>query len=329
MNNLRDLRTGVIGVGSMGINHARIYKEISNLKGIFDLNSKLSSEVSEKFGVKNFATIDEMLLAVDAVTIAVPTILHEEVALKVIKSGTHLLIEKPLSNSVEAAEKILIEAEKESVVLAVGHIERYNPVVEYAKNELSQNKWGKVINLSSRRVSPYPVRISDVGVIFDIGIHDIDVISYLCEGKVESLYTSGGSSFSDNEDSANIIMNFSSGAVGICEVSWLTPMKIRKMAVTCTNNFAELDFISQSVTLFQANFDNVDKNNLFNPSINFNSNSVQITKSEPLKIEIIDFLSSILLNKIPLVTGLEAINNIRLAEASLESLKTNKVLNLV
>ena len=150
-------------------------------------------------------------------------------------------------------------------------------------------------------------------------------MSYLCEGSVESVYASGTSSFSNNEDCVSIILNFSTGEVGTCELSWLSPIKVRKLSVSCTQNFADLDLISQSVQLSKANI--TSEKSLKVPTT-FSDIPVSIDKSEPLKLEIIDFLSSIISNKPPLVTGKEAASNIRLAEAALQSLKTNKVIKI-
>ena len=246
-----NLRVEVIGVGSMGQNHCRVYNEISNLVAVSDSNTMLAKKGREKFAVPWYNDFNDMLEHVDAVTVSVPT--FAIVYLKVIDAGVHLLVEKPLASSVEEAREIVGKARENNVVLAVGHIERHNPVIGFVRDSILNNEWGKVINLSSRRVSPYPSRISDVGVIFDTAIHDIDVLCHLSNSPVHSVYASGGSVVSDNEDYINILLNFSSGIVGSCEASWLTPMKVRKLAVTCSTHFAELDYMGQSVA-YTSNF---------------------------------------------------------------------------
>tara|TARA_B100000579_G_C22789038_1_gene833463 strand:- start:487 stop:1476 length:990 start_codon:yes stop_codon:yes gene_type:complete len=329
MKELENLRIGVIGVGSMGQNHCRVYSEISNLVGVSDNDAKLAERVGEKFDVPWYNDFNDMLEHVDAVTVSVPTFLHHSISLKVIEAGVHLLVEKPLAASVEEAREIVRKASESNVVLAVGHIERHNPVIEYARNSIKNNEWGEIVNLSSRRVSPYPTRISDVGVIFDMAIHDIDVLCHLSDSPIHSVYASGGSVVSDNEDYITIILNFSSGIVGSCEASWLTPMKVRKLAITCSTHFTELDYMDQSIAISTSNFIENQSGNLFSPPVEVDSFTKKLPREEPLKKELVDFLSSITKSRSPLVTGEEGLLNVSIAQAALTSLKNNSLFKFI
>ena len=307
---LKNIRTGVIGVGSMGQNHARIYSEISNLIAVSDVDKKQGLKISQRYSVDYFEDYTEMLNGVDAVTIAVPTIYHKEVIKVVAEAGVHILVEKPLAPSLSDANLILSYLKSSNIIFTVGHIERHNPVVRYAKEEIEKGKWGKIITMSSKRVSLLPERIKDVGVIFDLGIHDLDIIRYLSGSEVKSIKSLGG--YSENkvmEDHASIIMEFKNGIKGMCEVSWLTPMKVRKLSITCSKAYVVLDFMEQTVDVFTSRFDSKDYSNINKIKSIVEQTRAEINKEEPLKLEIADFLNVVSnfddKNLSPLVTGFD------------------------
>ena len=320
----RDIRTGVIGVGSMGQNHARVLSEISNLVGVADPDEKQGRKVANKFGIKWYKDYMEMFKEIDAVSIAVPTQLHKEVASQSIKSNIHTLVEKPLADSSESSKKILELAASSEIVFAVGHIERHNPVVTYAKEMIAKGEWGQVITLSSKRFSRYPERIKDVGVVFDIGIHDLDIISYLSGGKLKNIFAIGGSiEYSQTEDHASIMLDFDNGVKGLCELNWLTPMKVRQLTITCTKSFVILDYINQSAEIYTSEFENLDNSDLSKMEHSVKKITPAIEKFEPLKKEIIDFLDCIIHKdegKKPLVGGFDAHQAVKMAEEVVEKI---------
>ena len=323
------IRTGVIGVGSMGQNHARVYNEISNLVAVSDPNESQGREVAERFGVNWYANYKDMLAVVDAVSIAAPTDWHREIAEVVAIAGVHLLVEKPIAGTLSDAEAIIIAAKNAGVTLAVGQIERHNPVVQYAKKALVRKEWGDLITLSSTRVSTFPERITDVGVIFDFLIHDIDVMNYLCEDTVSSVYASGRFYKSNkHEDHTCLVLNFGNGIVGLCEASWLTPMKVRKLILTCSTHFVELDYIDQSIKVSKSDYKGLDQQNLFRSKLEVESNKLILPKNEPLKNELKDFLNAIITNKSPLDTGEEGLSAVKVAQAASKSLNNHKIIKL-
>jgi len=325
-----NIRTGVIGVGSMGQNHARVYSEISNLVGVCDSNKFQGEEIAAKYNVPFYSDIDELLKKVDAVTIAVPTTLHLPIARRASSHGVNMLIEKPLSISPKDSEEIIKLAYVNKVKLAVGHIERHNSVIGYAKRKILSGKWGEVISLSSKRVSNYPERITDVGVVFDLGIHDLDILSYLTGEKVSSVYAVGGNKkLEEKEDFVSIVLTFESGKVGYCEINWLTPMKIRSLNINCTSRYIELDYISQSAKQYSSKFLNLDKSNLYSTELDIKLEESQIEKVEPLRLELLDFLNSIETDSDPLVTGEDGLNAVIIATAVLNSLKSKKKVDLI
>jgi len=324
----KNIRTGVIGTGSMGQNHARILSEISDFVGIADSNEKTLNVMSNRFNVKGFLDYKELLNEVDAVSIAVPTAFHCEIALNAINSNVHLLVEKPLAMDLEEANMIVEKAKEQSLILAVGHIERHNPVIQYSKKKIDSGEWGDIISLSSRRVSNYPSRISDVGVLYDLASHDIDICLYLSSSPVQSLYLTGGKKVSNHEDHINLVMNHNSGLISVVEANWLTPMKVRNISITTSKCFVVLDYFHQSINISKSHFSEVNQANLYKSGIEFDTELIELDKKEPLLLELSDFLSSIDVGSQPLVTGEDGRNVISIVEAGLESFANGNVIKL-
>jgi UDP-N-acetylglucosamine 3-dehydrogenase len=318
------LKIGVIGTGSMGKNHARVCTELEDvqLRGISDIDKAVAKDIARRFDVPAYYDYTEMFGEIDAAIVAAPTVSHYKIAMDLLDTGRHVLAEKPLCDSVTKSEELVEKAEKEGLILAVGHIERHNPVVKFVKNSLDDGKFGELITMVSKRVSNLPGRIRDVGVIFDFGVHDIDVMRYLV-GEVTSVYAKAGrfSKNIDYEDYANIVLNFENDICGIVEVNWLTPMKIRRVFLTCSETFVEADYISQSVTTSSSSFKQIDEMDLYSIPIQYNINKIALEKREPLKNEISDFADAIKNDKKPLVTGRDGVMALKIAEAATKSYK--------
>lgn len=320
-----DMKTGVIGVGSMGQNHARVYSEISDLSGVVDANLAQAKQVGNRFGCPFYSDYKELLENVDAVSIAVPTALHKQVAIDAASAGVDILVEKPLAGGINEGKEIVKTCEEAGITLAVGHIERHNPIILYAYEAIKRGEWGNIITMSSRRVSSYPARIKDVGVVFDLAIHDIDVMRFLCGSEIDSVYALGGRSADKvHEDHISLLLEFSSGKEGVCEANWLTPMKVRQLTLTCSTHFVDLNYINQSISVSTSHFVDLDEANLFTAALEVERRMVSLTKKEPLKNELIDFLRSAKEKSEPLVTGRDGLQNLIIAEAALESIKGKK-----
>ncbi len=327
------LNVGVIGVGSMGQNHARVYSEIANLVGISDNDPLAATNISKRFNTKCFNDYKKLLELdnLDAVSIATPTELHFEIGMAAINSGKHVLIEKPFTTTILDGEKLIGFAKEQNVILAVGHIERHNPVVKFTKDMLKNKKFGDLISISSRRVSSYPPRVRDVGVIFDLAIHDIDVFRYLVGDPIKSVYGLAGITHSNGnsnfEDHANILLEFEgkSGTIpGFIEVNWLTPMKVRKVSLTCSSNFVEFDYQTQSLEVSSSTLIDYDLSNLYHLPQKYDTRTISIKPEEPLKNELLDFLNAIESSTLPLVSGAEGLAALRVVQAAVESYKNKK-----
>lgn len=324
------MKIGVIGVGSMGQNHARVLSQMDSLSAVIDSNSSVSKEVGERFEVPWFTDMSEFLATdLDAVTIATPASTHHELAMEVMKNGIDPLIEKPLALTADKGREIVDKAKEESVTLSTGMIERHNPVVSTAKTLLNDGGVGDIITLSSKRVSSFPSRVSDMGVIFDLAIHDIDVMRYLVGEDVVSVFSIGGPVGSNShEDHANVLIEFESGINGMLEVNWLTPHKIRKLSITCSNDYLEMDYIDQTLVVTSSRLIEYDVSNLFDIPLENNIRRFSVKRQEPLKREMRDFIETVKGDHLPLVNGEDGLMSMKVVEAALKSLKENKKIKL-
>ncbi|MBO8175306.1 MAG: Gfo/Idh/MocA family oxidoreductase [Thermococcus sp.] len=309
------LRVGVVGVGNMGRHHARIYSELAKegrveFIGVADANFKRAKEIARQYSVEAFQDYNKLIGIVDAVSIAVPTSLHKQVALDFIENGVNVLVEKPIAESIESAEEIIRAAEKKNVTLMVGHIERFNPAVLKLKEILEAKTLGEIVTLTAKRVGPFPPQIKDVGVIIDLAVHDIDVMSFLLGEQVREVHAKAGSAKNplELEDYAVIVLTFES-ATGVVETNWLTPHKVRKLSVVGTEGIAELDYINQELTLY--NHEWIRK--------------AKIQKREPLKNEIEHFVECIEKGMQPIVSGNDGLHALKVAIMALKSAKEGKI----
>ncbi|MBN2331246.1 MAG: Gfo/Idh/MocA family oxidoreductase [Candidatus Aenigmarchaeota archaeon] len=313
------MKVGVIGAGSMGKNHARIYSEMPgvNLVGIADPDEHTGREVAKRCGCRHYKDHREFLEKErpDAVSVCVPTSLHYTVAKDVIERGVNLLIEKPITKNIRHAEEIVRLARKKGLKLAVGHIERFNPAVQRLKELIDAGKLGEITSILARRVGLFPPRIKDANVIIDIAVHDIDVFNYLLGKDPVKISASAGKALvNDREDYADIFMKYN-GTNGLIEVNWITPVKIRVLNVTGTKGYAELNYITQDLEMHESNYRKTfDKFGDF--VVRFGEprkRLIRVRKQEPLKLELEDFIDSVKNDREPLVSGAEGLNVLRIA----------------
>lgn len=320
------MRVGVIGLGSMGQNHARILAEKGMLASVVDIAPEAAQAVGEKYSVKYYLSYQDMLKSdVEAVVVVTPTGTHEKITTDALKAGKHVLLEKPMTGSSRVLKELVELAERSRLVLAGGFTERFNPVVSLAKRSLDAGEYGELITAATRRVSSMPSRIRDVGVIMDLGVHDIDVVQYVVGKKAKSVYTLGGQGPGMKyEDHANMLIDFEGGTTGFIEVNWLTPMKVRKLALTCSKNFVEVDYMDQAALVCSSSFKQLEAGNLFNVPLELDVRRVALKKEEPLKRELNDFIAAAKEGTQPLVSGASAIATLKIAEAAMESMRSGK-----
>lgn len=304
------MRLGVIGVGSMGKNHARIFSELPgvDLVGVCDTDRRRAKEIAGMYGTQPFTDYREFLgLGLDGVSVVVPTHLHKEVAIAAIEAGVNVLIEKPIADTVINAQHIFYEAEQRSLKLMVGHIERFNPAVAALYRIIESGVYGKLLGVSTLRLAPYPVRVVDSGIILDIGCHDIDIIAYLSGAAVREVYAVASSNIHHLEDHALLSLNLEGGIVGHIETSWLSNIKVRKLFASLEGAHAQLDFIDQTLVLY-------DEESTY---------AQEVEVSEPLKEELKCFVDCLVRDLRPPVSGDESIHALGVALGAIESYQRN------
>ncbi len=308
----------VIGAGVMGKNHARVLSYLGHLAGVIDVDIEQAKRVAKRHRVKAGRRVED--IEFDAAIIATPTATHYEIGRKVIEMGKHVLIEKPITMSVDQAEELIDLANEMDVVLEVGHIERFNPIVEFFKK---MNEEEGLITIEAKRVSGFPTRIRDVGVIMDLGVHDIDVFRYLV-GEIGEVYARGGKIKHERyEDFASLLFTFKNGKIGYIETNWLTQKKIRKLYLTYEEHYAEGDYIGQWVEISSAKL-KYDEFNTYDIEVDLNIRRINLKRDEPLRRELVDFIKSIEERKEPLVSGYDGLMAVKIAGAALQSLKKRK-----
>ncbi len=312
------VRVGVIGTGNMGKNHVRVYSELeeAELIAIADPSPE-AKKLSERFGCRYYPSYEEMLEKeeIEAVSVATPTTLHYEVAERCIENEVHILVEKPLADNIERAEKIVKLAEDKGVILAVGHIERHNPAIKKLKEIIDEGVLGEVTSVISKRVGIFPPQIKDANVYIDLAVHDIDIFNYLFSALPERVFSKSDVVLArDREDQAIIFLDYGN-VFCISQVNWITPVKIRNLAITGNKGYAELDFVNQELKVYESIISkSYDSFGEF--IIKFGSPRVRnivVEKAEPLKLEILDFLESVEKGKQPLVRGEDGVAALRIA----------------
>jgi len=285
---IMNLRAGVAGAGSMGRNHARCYSliEETKLTAVYDADLERAQVVADEFGAEAVDSLEALAKACDLASVAVPTVAHLEVGGELIKSGVHVLMEKPIAPSVEEARQLVQLAEDNDRILQIGHIERFNPVMRELEAKLNHPKF-----IESHRLSPFPNRSIDIGVVLDLMIHDLEIILHLVKSPVASIDAVGVPVLMKSEDIANARLRFENGCVANVTASRISPERLRKIRVFQDDGYLSLDYQEQSGEVFWKEGGAIQKA------------KVEVEKDEPLKLELAAFVESVRDGKTPAVTG--------------------------
>lgn len=303
----RRVRVGVVGVGSLGRSHARIYAELpgAELAGVYDVDAARAAEVAARHGVRACATLAELAAAVDAASVAVPTPLHREVAGRLLESGVHLLVEKPITATTREAEELVALAQRHGRILQVGHVERFNPVLGFLEQVASRPRF-----IEAHRLAPFPPprpdlppRGTEVSVVLDLMIHDLEVILHLVRSGVREIRAVGVPVLSPSEDIANVRLLFENGCVANVTASRISPERMRKIRVFFEDRYVSLDYQNQSGEVFRKTTGGIAREEL------------SLEKGEPLAIELASFVRCVAARDRPVVSGEHAAEALRLAVA--------------
>jgi UDP-N-acetylglucosamine 3-dehydrogenase len=303
------LRVGVIGAGVMGSNHARVLAGLPDtvLVGIVDPLPGQRARAGELVGCRTFATLEELFAeGVDAVTVAAPTHLHHEVALACIAHNVHLLVEKPIASSVEEGREIVAAASRAGVTLMIGHVERFNPAVAAVKQAISGED---ILSIAITRVGPFPPRMSNVGVVIDLAVHDIDLIRWFTESDIVEVQPQLSSAVAEREDIALLQFRTASGVLAHINTNWLTPFKARNVTVATRGKYVMGDLLTRQVTECFG----------FKPDGSYSMRHLPVGQDEPLRAELMSFLQAVRSGTVPAVTGDQGVASLEIAIRCLET----------
>jgi UDP-N-acetylglucosamine 3-dehydrogenase len=314
---MKKLGVAVIGTGFWGKNHARVYKELASteLVAICDVNAEIAKSIADQFGVKAYTTSTRMLKneEIEAVSVCTWSTSLAKEALKALKAGKHVLVEKPMAANTRQAEKLLETAEKNDLHLTVGFLMRFIPGLQHIREVVENKKIGELVCAAAKRVSQWPERIGDVGVVKDMAIHDIDVMRYIFNEDPITVYAKTGSMRHKKfEDYAQIMLTYKDGKSAFIESNWLTPYKTRTLTVTGSDAIMRLDYITQELWIEEP------KETL----------QPRYPWQEPLKLELQHFADCILAKKKPLITAADGLKALQIAEAALQSSAKNRAIKL-
>ena len=314
---MKKLGVAVIGTGFWGRNHARVFKELeeTELLAVCDINTERAKAVAKQFGVKPYTNVGRMLKRKDIEAVSVctwSTSLAKE-ALKALKAEKHVLVEKPMAANTKQAEKLIETAEKQGLHITVGFLMRFIPGVQHIKTAVKKRTIGDIVCATAKRVSQWPERIGDVGVVKDLAIHDIDIMRYLFNEDPIAVYAKTGRMLHRKyEDYAHIMLTFKGGKSAFIESNWLTPYKTRILTVTGSRAIMKLDYITQRLTVEDSK----------------ETKQPRIPWKEPLKLELQHFANCISKGEKPLITGIDGLKALKIAEAALKSSARGTVIKL-
>jgi len=314
------IRVSVIGTGSLGKEHARIYAELAaagtvEFAGVYDTALETGRKIAERHRVRAFASAQEAADASDALSIVTPTATHFELSRAFLKQSRHVLVEKPMTDDSAQAAELVSLAQANKCVLQVGHVERFNPVFKYLQNVATEPRF-----IESHRLSPYPARSTDIGVVLDLMIHDLDVVLAFVKSPVTNVDAVGIPVLSKSEDIANARLRFANGCVANLTVSRISPERMRKIRVFsggAMTSYISLDYRAQEGFIYRVARDGEEESSLLKKLLRGKDSSivsefagkrivrepVPIAKEEPLKLELQHFVECVRAHRTPEVSG--------------------------
>lgn len=295
---MTDILMGVAGVGAIGRNHARVLANLPGVKlaGIFDVDQARAAELAAEHGTRAAASLTELASWCEAVTVAVPTVFHYEAGMALLEAGRHVLIEKPITDNTEQALALAAAAQARGLVLQVGHIERFNPVMGLLEQRLTSPRF-----IEAHRLSPFPNRSMDIGVVLDLMIHDLEIILHLVKSPLESVDAVGVPVLTRREDIANARLRFANGCVANITASRISPERLRKLRVFQSDAYLSLDYQAQEGKIYHRE------------GMSIVCEDVKVEKDEPLKLELAAFADCARHGHSPRVGGREGAAALELA----------------
>jgi predicted dehydrogenase len=295
---MKKLRVGVVGVGHIGSNHARFYSEIpaADFTAVHDVDPARATAIAKKYGAAATKSLEEFAGLVDAASVATPTNSHHEIALQLLQRGKHLMVEKPITENPQHATELAELAARNQLILQVGHVERFNPVLSALEARLTHPRF-----IEAHRLSPYPNRSTDIGVVLDLMIHDLEIILHLVRSPVQHIDAVGVPVLSRGEDIANARIRFEDGCVANVTSSRISPERMRKIRVFQEDAYLSLDYEKQSGEIYRRESGKITRD------------KVPIEREEPLKQQLVSFIECASTGRQPRVSGFKATAALELA----------------
>ena len=329
-------RAAVIGAGAMGRNHLRVLNEIGGVElvGVADADSETAQRAARTSHTAPYTDYREMLETCrpDAVVVAVPTAMHHEVALHALRRGIHVMVEKPIASTEDEAQEMLAAARQAGVVLTVGHIERYNPAILELHRRLRRGDLGRVFKMHARRLGPFPPRVRDVGVVIDLATHDVDIMHFLSQSRVTRVYAETASKIhTAHEDLLSGLLRFADDSIGVLDINWLTPTKIRELLVTGERGMFHANYLTQDLYFYENNYIKSDWDALSRIEGVSEGDMVRlrIEKTEPLRVELERFVRAVRGEQgVSLVSGEDGLSALHVARKIVEAGLAGEVAHL-
>jgi predicted dehydrogenase len=302
------LRIGVVGVGVMGFNHARAVKAMDGveLAGVMDADADRAAKVAADLACRRFVSLEEMAGGdLDGVIVAAPNALHRSAGCTLLEAGLHVLIEKPIAPTLEDARALIETARAKDRVLMIGHIERFNPAVQATKKACAGEK---IISITINRVGPFPPRMSDIGVVIDLGVHDIDIVRMIAGAEITDVQAMLSSTRAQREDTALLQFRTANNIIAQINTNWTTPYKLRNLQVATEERFIHADLMTRQVVEY------LD----YQPDGSFRSRPLFVPMADPLRDELSAFFNAMRTGGPAPITGEDGLANL---EVALECLK--------
>lgn len=330
------MKVAVIGVGTMGRHHARVYSELpeADLVAISDSDSIRADSTAAKFGIRAYTDHREMLEKEkpDAVSVVVPTALHEKVGMDALNVGCNVLIEKPIAATIEEGARLIQKAREVNKQLMIGHVVRFDPALQALKQKLDAGDLGRIYQIFCRRAGPFPARIQDVGVVIDLAPHDVDIMRFLTGKDPTRAYSEIERRIhTDHEDLLWATLRFPDGVIGGLEINWLTPTKIREVLALGERGMFRADALTQDLYFYENSLVNDVQWATLQTIKGVSEGSMTryaIPRFEPLKAELQSFLKALQDGKPVPITGEDGLAALKISLALVESGRTHQVVDL-
>jgi UDP-N-acetylglucosamine 3-dehydrogenase len=326
------LNIAVVGTGSMGMNHLRVLRDFNedhvHIVGVAETYEPNLKMAVSRFHVPGYTDYRELVEKTqpDLVAVAVPTHLHFEVASYMLDRGMNVLLEKPMASNIEEALALIQLAHIRKAKLAIGHVERFNPAVIEVKRHLAASELGQIFHLHARRLGPFPPRIRDVGVTLDLATHDIDIMRYLVDAEVEHVYSETQRRIhSTHEDLLLGVLRFTNQAIGVLDVNWLTPTKVRELSITGEKGMYLVNYLTQDVYFYENDYTTTtwDALRSLTGVSEGTMTRLKIQKAEPLRLEYEDVMTAIQQDALPTVSGEDGLAVLKVVSKLAESTQKN------